>query len=275
MADRAGGQNSLLLFSDLGSMTQTPNQFRRLRAAGIHFLASVGVAAIAAVMVFRIWYPHPFSAVAGGLSLFMLLVSVDVILGPALTAVAASPAKPVAELRRDLAVIVVVQLAAFIYGVYTIAMARPVHLAFEVDRMHVVTAADIEPTTLRDALPEFRRLPWFGPTLVGAAKPTKPEDQTRAFDLGVAGIDLAMIPANWRDYASQSDEVWARARPAQALIEKYPQSADGLDEIASASGQPIAALRFLPLQSRQASWVTIVAAPGSRVVGHLPFDGFF
>lgn len=256
-------------------MTTNRNDLRRLKLAGFHLLASVGVAAIVAVAVLRIWYPYPFSAVAGGLSLFTLLVSVDVILGPALTAVAASPTKPVPELRRDLAVIVAVQLAAFAYGMHTIAVARPVHLAFEVDRMRVVTAADIEPGSLRDSVPEFRSLPWFGPTLLAAIKPVNPEEQLRSIDLGLAGVDLSMVPANWRDYSSLSATVWAKARPVQVLVDKYPESEAALIAIARTEHQSVADLRFLPLQSRQASWATIVAAPGARVVGHLPFDSFF
>lgn len=256
-------------------MSQKPSQLRRLQAAGIHFLASAGVAALAAIVVFQVWYPAPFAAVAGGLGLFTLLVTVDVVLGPALTAVAASPAKRAVELRRDLAVIVAIQLTAFAYGLYTIAIARPVYLAFEIDRMRVVTAADVEPALLREAEEKFRTLPWFGPVLVAAVKPVTPEAQLRSIDLGLAGVDLSMIPANWREYSSQSNEVWARARPVQALTEKYPQSAAGLAEIAAASGVAVAELRFLPLLSRQASWVTLIAAPGARVVGHLPFDGFF
>jgi hypothetical protein len=30
----------------------------------------------------------------------------------------------------------------------------------------------------------------------------------------------------------------------------------------------------LPLMSRQSSWVSLVA-PGAKIVGHLPVDGFF
>ena len=256
-------------------MTHDTTRLRRLKASGIHLLASVVVAAIAAVVVFRIWYPPPFSAVAGGLSLFLLLVSIDVILGPALTAVAASPTKPLAELRRDLAAIVAIQLVAFAYGMYTIAMARPVYLAFEVDRMRVVTAADIEPDSLRDAAPAFRSLPWSGPGLVAAIAPSTAEAQMRSIELGLAGVDLAMVPANWRDYGSHSATAWARARPVRLLVEKHPESVAALTDIATANGQGVADLRFLPLQSRQASWVTIVAEPGARVVGHLRFDGFF
>ncbi len=56
----------------------------RLRG-GLHFLISAAVAAVAAVLVFCVWYPGPFRLMAGGRDLFLLVTSVDVVIGPLLT----------------------------------------------------------------------------------------------------------------------------------------------------------------------------------------------
>lgn len=247
---------------------------RRLNACAWHLLASLLLALAASALVFGIWYPSPYAQVAGGTALFFILISVDVVMGPALTAVAANPAKPWAEFRRDLAVIVVLQLAALGYGLYSMALARPVHLVFEIDRFRVVVAADIEPAGLAGAPPALRQLPWFGPGLIAAVKPTDPAELMKSAELGLAGIDLSMVPRNWRDYASQAPAAWARARPASALLARHPALAPELQAIASRAGQPVEALRFLPLVSRHATWATVLAEPGARLVGHLPVDGF-
>ncbi len=247
----------------------------RFKAAGIHLLASSLVAAVAAALVFWVWYPSPYAAMAGGTNLFVLLVSVDVILGPALTAVVASPGKRRAELVRDLGVIVTIQLAAFAYGLHAMALARPVVLAFEVDRLRLVTAADIDPATLHEAPVAFQQLSWTGPRLVAAIKPSDPAGQMRSIELGLSGIDLAMQPGQWRDYGAHADAAWKQARPATQLLAKYPQQAPSLQAIARAAGRPPEALRFLPLISRQVSWVSVIAEPGAKVVGYLPVEGFF
>ena len=134
-----------------------------------------------------------------------------------LTAVVARPGKPVRELRRDLAVIVAIQLAAFAYGISSIAIARPVYISFEIDRFRVVTAADIETKTLADAPAALRSLPWLGPKEIAAIKPADPAEQMRAIDLGLAGFDLSMVPKYWRDYSTQRDAAWKRAQPLAAL----------------------------------------------------------
>lgn len=248
---------------------------RRSRAVAIHIAASLLIAAVVGALVFLVWYPQPFDVIAGGTGLFLLLVGVDVVLGPALTAVVANPAKPLPELRRDLAVIVLLQLAGLGYGLHTMALARPVWLAFEIDRFRVVMAADIEPTTLGDAPPGLRSLPWTGPRTIAAVKPTEPAEQMKSVELGLAGIDLAMVPRNWRDYASQTDRAWRVARPVAALLKQYPQEATAVVQAAARSGVAVESMRFLPLMSRSASWVALIAAPDARVVGYVAQDGFF
>lgn len=248
---------------------------RRVVATGIHLLASACVAGIAALIVFGVWYPPPYSTIAAGMNLFVLLMSVDVVLGPALTLVAADPDKPAKVFRRDLAVIVVLQLAGLAYGLHSISLARPVYLAFEVDRMRVVTAADIDETTLPEALPEFRSLPWTGPKLIAAVRPTRPDEVLRSIDLALSGIDISMLPSQWRDYASQKDAVLRVVRPAAELQAKYPEAGPELERIAAKVGKPVAALRFLPVLARHSSTVVVIDPSTGGVIGFLAFDGFF
>ena len=247
----------------------------RLSAASIHLGLSAIVAALASCLVFFVWYPAPFATMAGGTHLFLLLVSVDVVMGPALTAVVASATKPRRELVRDLCTIVMLQLAAFGYGLYSMALARPVALVFEIAEFRVVTAAEIEAPSLKYAPVNLRALSWQGPRLIAAVKPTDSQELLRAVELSLAGIPLSAMPQYWRDYSAHTDAAWRAARPVAALLAKYPASKDALELIAASAGQSTSALRFLPLRARHAEWVAIIAAPDSRIVGHLPRDGFF
>jgi hypothetical protein len=248
---------------------------RRVVAPALHLLGSAGVAALAAVLVFAVWYPAPYASLTAGLSMFVLLVSVDVVLGPTLTAVAADPAKPAKVLRRDIAVIVVLQLAGLAYGIYSLSLGRPVYLAFEVDRLRVVTAADVDESTLDQAPPEFRSLPWSGPRLIAAVRPTRPDEVLRSIDMALAGVDISMVPSQWRDYASQKDAVLRIARPATELQAKYPEAAPELEHAAARAHKAATELRFLPVLSRNSSAVALIDPSNAGIVGFLPFDGFF
>lgn len=247
----------------------------RLRAVKWHLLFSFGVACLAGLLVFGVWYPQPYAKLAGGTTLFFMLMGIDAALGPLLTGVVASPQKPRKELLRDIGLIVVFQLSAFGYGMYTIALARPVHLVFEVDRFRVVRAADIDDALLKKAPPQFQQLPWTGPTLISARNAQDREDWARSLDLSLRGVDLAMQPERWADYSPHVDEVFKMARPVALLAEKYPQQAAALADVAKLHHIPAEDLRFLPMESSKNGGVAVVAVPDGRFLAYLPVEGFF
>lgn len=244
---------------------------RRLRAAGLHLAASAIVVGAVATLVFGVWYPGPLRDLSGGLTLFLILAGVDVTLGPLLTAVVFNPAKSLRELRIDLAVIVVVQLCALGYGVWTMAVARPVLLAFEVDLFRVVTAVDVVDEQLPEAPQTLRTLPWTGPRLIATARP----DGTRTVEatmLGMSGIHLAMQPRYWVPFEGQRSDVVARSRPLgdlpEALRRRVP---DDLQLWPGASLPPSAELRWLPVLSLRSSRTLFVDHKG-QPVAVAPFD---
>ncbi len=65
----------------------------KLFAFSLHFLATAVLAAIAAALIFLIWFPAPFARMVGGTELFMLVVGCDVVLGPLLSLVIYDPRK--------------------------------------------------------------------------------------------------------------------------------------------------------------------------------------
>ena len=166
----------------LGHHTATFDWRQRLRAAAVHLGLSALVALLAAVLVFFLWYPYPYRVISGGRELFQLVVGVDVIVGPLITFAIFDRAKPRTELRRDLAIVGILQLAALGYGLWTVEFARPVHLAFEIDRFRVVHRVDI-PSELENRVPPgIAFAPLTGPTLV-AVRPFR-DEQERASLLG-------------------------------------------------------------------------------------------
>src|SRR5690606_15630395 len=116
------------------------------------------VAGTIAMLVFWGWFPAPLHQLMGGLDLFLLIASVDVVCGPLLTLVVFTPAKSRVDLRRDLTLVVVIQILALGYGIHTLSYARPVALVFEVDRFRAVSYADLDEAEAPDA-PSWAQ-PW-------------------------------------------------------------------------------------------------------------------
>ena len=72
-------------------MSVTHPSRRRLRAPLIHATASLLVALAVSAIIFLVWFPGAYATIAGGLNLFFIIVAVDVVSGPLLTAVVADP----------------------------------------------------------------------------------------------------------------------------------------------------------------------------------------
>jgi len=246
---------------------------RRGRAAGLHLLISAAVAAMAAALVFGLWYPGLYRLASGGRDLFLLVTSVDVILGPLLTFAVFNMAKGWKHLRRDLAIIGVIQTAALVYGLHTVYIVRPIAMAFEVDRFRVIAAGDVYEPELPKARPEYRSLPLTGPWLLGTRAPKAGDEHTDAIFMGLQGIDRSNRPTFWQPYAESVPEVLAKSRPVSVLLSYYPARADEFRaSLAEMKADP-ATVRFLPLAAR-GDWVIVLDAQG-KVLGHLKADGFF
>lgn len=245
----------------------------RLRAAGLHLLLSALVAALAAALVFGLWYPTPFREISGGRELFLIVVAVDVVLGPLITFAVFDRRKPRRELVRDLAVVAALQLAGLAYGLHTVFIVRPVVAALEVDRLRVVRAIDLDGVDLSKAPPEFRRLPLWGVHTLATRQPPA-DEQVEAIMLGLSGVDLGMQPRYWRPAAEAPATLRQAARPLQRLIERQPGQAAVLRQAAADAGRGVERLGYLPWLARRTDWVALIDLDDGRIVGHANVDGF-
>lgn len=256
-------------------MTRTDNPWlERLRAAGIHLLISALVAALAALLVFGLWYPYPYRELSGGRELFLLVVSVDVVLGPLITFSIFSRSKPWRELRRDLAVVGLIQLAGLGYGLWTVALARPVHLVFELDRFRVVHAVDVPPELLEQAPPQWRELPWTGPTLL-SLRPFKDSGESmEATIAAVQGLSLGFRPDLWQSYSAAAPQLLKAARPVTALRARFSAQQADIDTVLQRLGRTPESLLYLPLAARKSFWTVLIDPITADVLGFIPLDSF-
>ena len=249
----------------------------RLRASGIHLGLSLGIAALAAVVVFGLWYPYPYREISGGRSLFMLVVSVDVVMGPLITLVIFNRAKPRRELMVDFSVVALLQLAALSYGMWTVFVARPVHVVFEYSRMSVVHAIDVDATLLAKAPAALQKLPMTGPTLI-ALRPFK--SAAESFDATMAAMGGSPLSARsdlWQPYADSVPDILKESKPASELVVRSAAQAEKAAHINQAvknSGRTLDQLRYLPLVSRESAWTILLDAKTAEPVGYIPLDPF-
>ncbi len=258
---------------DVPQVATTHRNQGRLKAAAIHLGLSLAVAALCAVLVFYFWFPAPFGELAGGRELFVLVVTVDVVLGPLITLlIFDTKKKPWTELRRDLLVVGLLQLTALGYGLYTVAQVRPVVMALEVDRLRVLRPFDLPAKELMKAPPGLRQLPWYGITHVATRK-VEAAEQFDAAMAAMGGADIGGRPDFWRP-ADQTQAEWAKGGHAIAKLRAaHRQHQDVIDAAIKATGKPESALKYLPILARRTDYVALIDASTGAVLGYAPLDG--
>lgn len=243
-------------------------------AAGVHLLCSLSVAALAGALVFGLWYPYPYRELAGGRELFLLIIAVDVVCGPLLTMVLYNPAKPRAELWRDLGLVVVIQLAALGYGLHVVWQARPVYLVQEIDRFKVITAQELLDESVAK-LPAALRPRWLaGPITVAIREPKDTAERNKVlFESVQGGRDYAERAEFYLPYEGAAAlKALQRAKPLAVFLEKQPSQRNAAADLAASKGLDMAQLVYLPVVGRQ-DWVAVLD-PQAQIQGFLKGDGF-
>lgn len=246
----------------------------RLTAALIHLGISLAIAAVAAMLVFVLWYPAPYGELSGGRELFVLVIAVDVIIGPLLTFVVFSRGKRKAELRRDIATVGVLQLIALTYGLWTVAVARPIQLAFEFDRFRVVHATDVPEELVSRSPAGVKVFPWSGPRAVAVRAFVSPTEEIEATMAALQGIPLSARPDLWEPYELARPRIIAAARPATELQRRFPNRGDEIEDLISKLGRTTDTVRYLPVSGRHAFWTAFLDPTTGTILAFYPLDSF-
>ena len=238
----------------------------RLRAGLIHLSLSAAIAALVFLPIYFVWYPDVLYEHAGGRDLFLLIVSVDVTLGPLITTIVFVPGKW--GLKFDLAVIGLLQAAALAYGVYVLFESRPVNIVFVKDRFELVRANEYPEGELEKAASgRHGSLTWTGPRIVGAKLPTDPKERTDLmFSTIGGGADVHLLPRYYVPY----DEIRPLAREKgerlQKLRERNPTHRAEVDALIAASGRNEEGLRFLPMRAGKTDLTILIDAKSGDIL---------
>lgn len=238
----------------------------RWQASASHLALSVIIGlAVLGAMIF-VWYPPPYFDGAGGNDLVLLMLGVDVALGPLLTLAVFNPSKGLGKLRFDLAVIAFFQIAALAYGVHVMFIARPSYLVFAVDRFDLVMANTLPDNELAKAAPPYDRRPVGKPPTVGARVPDDPKLKEESLFLALGGVDLTQQPRFFIRYDDMAKEAAARTQPIKVLRDRNPDRGDRIDAAVRGSGRAESELAFIAAKAPNRDFVVIVDKSTGAIV---------
>lgn len=246
----------------------------RFQASAIHLTVSLTIALLAGLLVFGLWYPYPYREISGGRELFVIVVTVDVILGPLITLAIFNRAKPWCQLRFDLAVVALLQLVALGYGLWTVFVARPVHLVFEYSRFSVVHAIEVPQELLPKAPAGLDVMPVTGPTLLSLRPFKDNNEKIDATMAALSGLSLSARPDLWQPYTAAVAEVYQVAKPVSQLKARFPDQVGAIDAALAGTGDAASAARYVPLAGRKDFWTVLVDGRNGDILGFVALDSF-
>jgi hypothetical protein len=243
----------------------------RWKAASIHLSISITIGLLVLALLFLVWYPQPYFEAAGGKHLIIVLLGVDLVLGPMLTLILFKSGKK--GMLFDLCMIGFVQTAALVYGLHVVAQSRPAFIVAAVDRFNVIAANDLDPADLaKGNKSEFRSLSLTGPRLVAARSPTDPEKSNALVASGLAGKDIEKLPEYYVPYEEEAKTILGRAKSIESFRQSLPTGAPTIDAWLHDHHRSESSVVYLPIVARRASLTMFLDAETGTVLDAVELD---
>ena len=191
-----------------------------------------------------------------------MLLAIDIVLGPLLTLLVAS-SKEKKTLKFDLSIIAVVQLTAYLYGIHSIAVSRPVYIAFDKLRFEVVQADSVVRVVDKTILPASQSNPLFAPQWV-SVRPYK--DVAEQNQRTTMEMQQGISPSMRADLYQPINEGWSGMLERKHGLEELKQynSAEQVDKELAAYPQ---ADSFLPMKAPAVDMTVLLDSKHKQVLG--------
>lgn len=224
------------------------------------------------ILVKHYWFRGSFFSLMDANGLFFLFLLVGFICGPFLTFFVFDKKKKRLSLVIDIAVIAVLQIFGVGYGLFVMSYARPVVMVFEVDRIRVLSFAELDRQE-ENIFPGWTSIWSFSQPQVVFLRPagSNGEKWKRIYS-DINGQQASRQPSQWTDYYDNSKIILERTKPLETLIEKFPEKVKEIEFSIRAN----ASARWLPLVSeKKLDWVIFLDDKNAKPIAFMNLDGFF
>jgi len=226
----------------------------RLRMFSLHLLTSASVLTLILGSLYLGWYRWPGWHLTDVKQVVLVMVCVDVVLGPTLTLIIANQKKSRRELTRDIGIIVVVQLSALIYGSVSLWNGRPLYYAFSENVLQLVQAYDIDAAEAETARRENSPLAphWYSlPRWIWAPLPQNAEESQKIVASALnGGDDVVSLPKYFKPWEDGLPSLRNQLKKVDDVAYFAKSEKKKLKDRMRAAGLPDDQLNTMPLTGR-------------------------
>ena len=208
---------------------------KRIKFFLTHLSISILISLFILAWVFFVWYPAPLAYAVGVTHIFLMLLAIDMIVGPLLGLIVYREGKK--SLKLDLTFIFILQISAMGYGIYTIAQGRPAWIVYNVDRFELVRNNEIIQKNLSKAEEQYKVVPLFKPQYVAIEQSQDRKQRSDdMFTEVLGGISLSQMPERYVALEKVKSQMQRQSQNLEILynfntksdvediLKKYPQA---------------------------------------------------
>ncbi|WP_434058317.1 TfpX/TfpZ family type IV pilin accessory protein [Acinetobacter pseudolwoffii] len=227
---------------------------KRMKFFLSHLAISLFIATMALLLVFIFWYPFPLSKAVGVTHLFLMMLAIDVIVGPILGFIVYKEGKK--TLKMDLTIIILIQIVALIYGLYSIEKGKPAYIVYNIDRFDLIRKNEIinNDESKVDSI-------GISPSYVALKYPEDISLKNKVmFDEVFGGVSLSQRPEYYQELINVRHQIKNKIQPLQKLTDFNDSSRVGkvLTNYPKAFG-------FVPLKANHLD-MTVLVDQNAQVV---------
>jgi len=242
----------------------------RLKAFSIHLLTSAAVLALILGSLYFGWYRWPGWYLTDVTRVMVVMVCVDVVLGPTLTLIIANKNKSRRELARDISIIAIVQLCALGYGSVSLWNGRPMYYAFSEMVLQLVQAYDIDANEAKLGREQNPALAphWYNlPRWIWAPLPKDDDARQQIVSAAISGgDDVISMPRYFKPWEEGLSELRGQLKKVDNVPYFAKSEKKRLKEKMKAAGMPDDQLDTMVLTGRGHPLLTVIDPTSLKIV---------
>lgn len=243
----------------------TLDSISRKKAFLVHLGLSLLVFLVLLCFLVLVWFPSPLFGLEGGWQGLRIIIFVDLVLGPVLTLVLFKPGKP--GLKLDMTMIILFQLSAMTWGVYTVYMSRPAIVVFADDAFYSVPYSRLKDSVEPDV---FQRISGFSPKYYYVDLPQEKEARAIAIrEANEAGQEIFLLHELYQPLEERLPELMQASVPMPEYTTFAKEWQQKLTDFEHRSDKPMDDLAFIPLIARLGRGLLVYDVSANQAIDYL------
>ena len=240
----------------------------KLKASLVHLVLSILLVGLVIGSILFFFFPQLFIGITDFKEIALIILTVDLILGPLLTFVVFQPNKK--SLKFDLSVIAAIQLSALVYGAYALFQVHPVYITFNIDRFTVISAKDAEPEKAK--YDEFNISKLATAKLAFAKMPDDLKKQNEVtLTAALGGGDLEQRVEYYEPYEDNINQIISKGINTE-LIFAAADSDEAIHTFLDQHENHLKDLVFLPIINNRKDAIIVLDKKSAKPIGTINSD---